>query len=34
LKSISTKPFHQVCSHFIRTVAGFQVSIHTVTQDI
>jgi hypothetical protein len=27
LKSLSTKPFHQVCSHFIRTVAGFQVSI-------
>jgi hypothetical protein len=24
LKSISSKPFHQVCSHFIRTVAGFQ----------
>ncbi|KAJ4819021.1 ARM repeat superfamily protein [Rhynchospora pubera] len=24
LKSLSTKPFHQVCSHFIRTVAGFQ----------
>ncbi|GJN07278.1 hypothetical protein PR202_ga25097 [Eleusine coracana subsp. coracana] len=24
LKSISAKPFHQVCSHFIRTVAGFQ----------
>ena len=26
LKSLSSKPFHQVCSHFIRTVAGFQVS--------
>ena len=26
LKSISSKPFHQVCSHFIRTVAGFQVN--------
>ncbi|XP_071709624.1 protein TPLATE [Rutidosis leptorrhynchoides] len=24
LKSLSTKPFHRVCSHFIRTVAGFQ----------
>lgn len=24
LKSIYSKPFHQVCSHFIRTVAGFQ----------
>nr|CAB3489303.1 unnamed protein product [Digitaria exilis] len=24
LKAISSKPFHQVCSHFIRTVAGFQ----------
>ncbi|KAF0931063.1 hypothetical protein E2562_002435 [Oryza meyeriana var. granulata] len=24
LKSISSKPFHQVCSHFIRTVVGFQ----------
>ncbi|XP_072969493.1 protein TPLATE [Typha angustifolia] len=24
LKSLSSKPFHQVCSHFIRTVAGFQ----------
>ena len=27
LKSIYSKPFHQVCSHFIRTVAGFQVNI-------
>lgn len=25
LKSLSSKPFHKVCSHFIRTVAGFQV---------
>lgn len=24
LKSLSSKPFHRVCSHFIRTVAGFQ----------
>ncbi|KAJ3671682.1 hypothetical protein LUZ60_007761 [Juncus effusus] len=24
LKSLASKPFHQVCSHFIRTVAGFQ----------
>ncbi|KAH7681023.1 Armadillo-like helical-containing protein [Dioscorea alata] len=24
LKSLSTKPFHQVCSHIIHTVAGFQ----------
>lgn len=24
LKSLSSKPFHQVCSHLIRTVAGFQ----------
>lgn len=24
LKSLSSKPFHKVCSHFIRTVAGFQ----------
>ncbi|CAL9120090.1 unnamed protein product [Musa textilis] len=24
LKSLSSKPFHQVCSHFICTVAGFQ----------
>lgn len=24
LKSLSSKPFHQVCSHIIRTVAGFQ----------
>ena len=26
LRSLSSKPFHQVCSHIIRTVAGFQVS--------
>lgn len=26
LKSLSSKPFHPVCSHIIRTVAGFQVS--------
>lgn len=26
LKSLSSKPFHKVCSHIIRTVAGFQVS--------
>lgn len=25
LKSLSSKPFHRVCSHVIRTVAGFQV---------
>lgn len=25
LKSLSSKPFHKVCSHIIRTVAGFQV---------
>lgn len=25
LKSLSSKPFHKVCSHVIRTVAGFQV---------
>ncbi|KAL0424218.1 UNVERIFIED_CONTAM: protein TPLATE [Sesamum radiatum] len=24
LKSLSSKPFHKVCSHLIRTVAGFQ----------
>ncbi|CAA6660472.1 unnamed protein product [Spirodela intermedia] len=24
LKSLSSKPFHQVCSHILRTVAGFQ----------
>ncbi|KAK1270378.1 Protein TPLATE [Acorus gramineus] len=24
LKSLSSKPFHRVCSHFLRTVAGFQ----------
>ncbi|KAL1812236.1 hypothetical protein ACET3Z_022301 [Daucus carota] len=24
LKSLSSKPFHRVCSHIIRTVAGFQ----------
>lgn len=24
LRSLSSKPFHQVCSHLIRTVAGFQ----------
>ncbi|KAJ0469672.1 putative protein TPLATE [Helianthus annuus] len=24
LRSLSTKPFHRVCSHIIRTVAGFQ----------
>lgn len=27
LKSLSSKPFHRVCSHIIRTVAGFQVGI-------
>jgi len=27
LKSLSSKPFHKVCSHIIRTVAGFQVRI-------
>lgn len=27
LKSLSSKPFHEVCSHILRTVAGFQVSI-------
>lgn len=26
LKSLSSKPFHRVCSHIIRTVAGFQVT--------
>ncbi|KAK6928487.1 hypothetical protein RJ641_007078 [Dillenia turbinata] len=26
LKSLSSKPFHKVCSHILRTVAGFQVS--------
>lgn len=25
LKSLSLKPFHRVCSHILRTVAGFQV---------
>lgn len=25
LKSLASKPFHKVCSHIIRTVAGFQV---------
>lgn len=30
LKSLSSKPFHQVCSHFIRTVAGFQVSVRSL----
>jgi hypothetical protein len=27
LKSLSSKPFHRVCSHIIRTVAGFQVGL-------
>lgn len=27
LKSLSSKPFHRVCSHIIRTVAGFQVKL-------
>ncbi|KAL4202068.1 hypothetical protein AMTRI_Chr02g261880 [Amborella trichopoda] len=27
LKSLSSKPFHQVCSHILRTVAGFQMKI-------
>ena len=27
LKSLSSKPFHKVCSHIIRTVAGFEVCI-------
>lgn len=31
LKSLSSKPFHKVCSHVIRTVAGFQVgSLKTI----
>lgn len=25
LKSLSSKPFHKVCSHILRTVSGFQV---------
>ena len=25
-KSLSSKPFHKVCSHVLRTVAGFQVN--------
>eukprot|EP00268_Persea_americana_P042362 TRINITY_DN423_c2_g1_i1.p1 TRINITY_DN423_c2_g1~~TRINITY_DN423_c2_g1_i1.p1 ORF type:complete len:1160 (+),score=241.59 TRINITY_DN423_c2_g1_i1:251-3730(+) len=25
LKSLSSKPFHEVCSHILRTVAGFQI---------
>ncbi|KAF8408390.1 hypothetical protein HHK36_007540 [Tetracentron sinense] len=25
LKSLSSKPFHRVCSHILRTVAGFQI---------
>lgn len=28
LKSLSSKPFHKVCSHIIRTVAGFEVCIY------
>lgn len=31
LKSLSSKPFHKVCSHIIRTVAGFQVGINFAT---
>jgi hypothetical protein len=30
LKSLSSKPFHRVCSHIIRTVAGFQVGLSIV----
>lgn len=29
LKSLLSKPFHKVCSHIIRTVAGFQVCSHS-----
>lgn len=28
LKSLLSKPFHKVCSHIVRTVAGFQVSYY------
>ncbi|XP_047314077.1 protein TPLATE [Impatiens glandulifera] len=31
LKSLSNKPFHKVCSHIIRTVAGFQLSFAAKT---
>lgn len=27
LKSLASKPFHRVCSHIIRAVAGFQVTV-------
>lgn len=27
LKALSSKPFHRVCSHVLRTVAGFQVCL-------
>ncbi|KAL5537376.1 hypothetical protein UlMin_045453 [Ulmus minor] len=31
LKSLSSKPFHKVCSHIIRTVAGFQLCFSAKT---
>lgn len=31
LKSLSSKPFHRVCSHIIRTVAGFQLCLAAKT---
>ena len=34
LRSLSSKPFHQVCSHILRTVAGFQVRQISVTDQI
>lgn len=30
LKALSSKPFHKVCSHVLRTVAGFQVRLREV----
>lgn len=32
LKSLSSKPFHRVCSHIIRTVAGFQATFLLFSQ--
>ena len=31
LKSLPSKPFHQVCSHILRTVAGFQLCFSSRT---
>ena len=30
LKSLSSKPFHSVCSYIIRTLAGFQVRFYAI----